>query len=169
MKTIMIFVAFVILIPGFGCKKNQNDTTRQIKTKHPIPFASGIEWHFSVCPRSITLGEKTTIELVLSNPTDTPISVDSDILGHFSVLIKETSQHMQLAPVASAKAPDKLIISSGKTISVNCSVFTKKQQLWHEGPSGPSRFGFLVPRKGKYHLQLLNRGNEFKTLLLEIR
>jgi len=120
-------------------------------------------------PTVIDLGDTAKIDLSLTNPTDSPVTVDSDICGHFSILLKETSQHLQLAPVASSRPPGKLIIASGATERISCSVFTTEQQYRPEGPQGPMLLGFLVPKKGLYHLQLLNRGNAFTTAQIEIR
>lgn len=169
MKKVVISVICAGLLSGCSGGQGRAKSAVQADPKPAIPYAPGIEWQFSITPSVIDLGDVAKIELRLTNSTDSPVTVDSDIFGHFSILIEETSQHFQLAPVASARPPGKLIIASGATEHISCSIFTTEQQYRPDGPQGPMLFGLLVPKKGKYLLQLLNRGNVFTTVQIEIR
>ena len=169
MKRVAISIMCAVFLSGCGSGQDQAGSASPANAKPAIPYAPGIEWQFSITPTVIDLGGTANIDLNLTNPTDSSITVDSDIFGHFSILVKETSQHLQLAPVASGTPPGKLVISPGATERISCSIFTTEQQYRPEGPQGPMLLGFLVQKDGQYHLQLLNRGNAFTTAQIEIR
>jgi hypothetical protein len=159
MRNAVLIACFVFVVAGCGTRAPVAEP--QPVSQRAIPYAAGIVWEYVVTPQAIPVGRSARIVLTLSNPTPDPVVVDSDIFGHFSVLIVEASQHQQLGFVASAKPADKMSIAVGDAISTSYLICTAKDQL-------KNRLGFLVDQKGTYTLQLLNRGILFAETELEV-
>ena len=159
MRNTFLIACFAVVAVGCGTRMPVAET--QPAPPRAIPYATGIVWKYAVTPQTIPVGKSGRIVLTLSNATPDPVVVDSDIFGHFSVLIKETSQHQQLGFVASAKPADKMSIAAGDAITTTHLICTVKDQL-------TNRLGFLVDQKRTYTLQLLNRGTLFAEKELEV-